>query len=200
MIFSKIRFCTIQTIIYPSPHSFIINRDYVENTSHINEIYKKVLYPIFDIKIDVNEDETYTVLKDDKNIAKVQNMEFNLNSLARTLAGHIEDKTWLLFVGERNSGKGVIQDGLISVFGDYIGTFNSENLISKPSIGEATKQNAWLCDLEFRRLVFGSELSIRLDNRGNHVNKLNGTLLKIIMSGGDKLTARTNGTQRPAII
>ncbi len=31
---------------------------------------------------------------------------YNLYRLARKLAGHIEDKNWMLFIGERNSGKG----------------------------------------------------------------------------------------------
>ena len=120
-------------------------------------------------------------------------MQYTLNSMSRKLAGHIiEDKDWLVMLGDRNSGKGVLQEAFTQAFEKYIGMFNTSVLLTKPTgCGEDSKLNAWMLDFEFTRIMFGSEIQIGLDNRGKHTTKLNGVLLKSL-TGGDKLKARSN--------
>ena len=68
---------------------FIINRDYIVDTTYVEQIYKDVIYPIFDVKYDDN----IIVMKDEN----YKNMQYTLNSMSRKLAGHIiEDKDWLI--------------------------------------------------------------------------------------------------------
>ena len=54
--------------------------------------------------------------------------------MARKLAGHIiEDKDWLIMLGDCNSGKGVLQEAFIQTFEKYIGMFNTSVLLTKPT-------------------------------------------------------------------
>lgn len=168
--------------------TFIINRDYVKDDTKEEEIYKRIFYPMFDIKTD-QEGKPY---EDEANKNKKQYMEYLLYVFARAMAGHVEDKRWLALIGERNSGKGVLYDFFKKAFEDYVGMFETGNLIAKTSLGEATKEFAWKFQFEFKRAVFGSELFVKLDKRGQHEVKLNGTLIKSISSGGDEHTARGN--------
>jgi len=161
-----------------------INRDYIPNNKLENEIYEKIFYPIFNIDFDENNEP----IKNDK----YQTMKYAIFQLSRKIAGHIEDKNWLFFLGGRNSGKGIIERLLSHCFEPYVKSFNSSNLISKKSMGEISKELAWMVDFEFSRLIFGSEIDQKLDNKGKNEIKFNGRLIKSIMSGGDELECRTN--------
>ena len=118
--------------------------------TYVEQIYKDVIYPIFDVKYDDNN----IVIKDDS----YKNMQYTLNSMSRKLAGHIiEDKDWLIMLGDRNSGKGVLQEAFIQAFEKYIGMFNTSVLLTKPmGCGEDSKLNAWMLDFEFTRIMFGN--------------------------------------------
>jgi len=162
----------------------IINRDYIPNNKLEKEIYEKIFYPIFNIDFDENNDP----IKNDK----YKTMKYAIFQLSRKIGGHIEDKNWLFFLGGRNSGKGIIERLLSHCFEPYVKSFNSSNLISKKTMGEISKELAWMVDFEFSRLIFGSEIDQKLDNKGRNEIKFNGRLIKSIMSGGDELECRTN--------
>jgi len=165
--------------------SFVIKRDYKENKSKVEDVFEKIFYPIFNVVRDENQN-----IVEDHNHGM---MKYILYNLARKLAGHIEDKDFMFWIGERNSGKGVIQDLIMEAFEKYIGSFDSNVLIQKPtSCGEASKESAWMLFFEFTRIMFASEFPIKTDMRGRHTIKMNGTLLKKLSSGGDKLQARGN--------
>tara|TARA_R110000868_G_scaffold411538_1_gene705203 strand:+ start:91 stop:2409 length:2319 start_codon:yes stop_codon:yes gene_type:complete len=160
----------------------IINRDYKPLEYDVNDINIKfildtILHPIFDI------DKNNSVETNENNTA---NMWFFLNKISRMLAGHIVDKKWLLFLGNRNSGKGVIQEILQNAFTKYIGSFNSSCLINKPSMGEDSKMSAWMLDFRFTRIMFGNEINM------SNKQKISGILIKQLVSGGDTITARRN--------
>ena len=162
--------------------TFIINRDYIVDDEKKDEINERVIYPMFN------------VIKDEKkdiiNNYAYKNMKYVLHKLSRMLAGHIEDKDFLLFFGERNSGKGVLEGLLKNTFENYINSFDTSNLIQKPtSFGETSKESAWQIPFEFSRIMFGSEIELKTI-RGKHITKLNGILIKKLISGGDALTAR----------
>ena len=161
----------------------IINRDYKtikydKNDINIKFVLDTILHPIFDI------DEINNSIETNEN--NTANMWFFLNKIVRMLAGHITDKKWLLFLGNRNSGKGVLQEILQNAFTKYIGSFNSECLINKNAIGESSKMSAWMLDFRFTRIMFGNELSM------NNKQTLSGILIKQLVSGGDTITARRN--------
>ena len=169
---------------------FIIDRNYedidnVEQSKQIeSEIYNRVLFPIFN----VSKNEKGEIKEEDYTY---KNMKYILHKLSRMIAGHIEDKELLVFLGERNSGKGMIQGFFLNTFGkNYIGSLNTSNLIQKPqSCGEADKEGAWLLGFEFSRIMFGSEIDCKTVN-GRHITKLNGASIKSITSGGDLLSCR----------
>ena len=77
-------------------------------------------------------------------------------------------------LGGRNSGKGIIERSLSNTFNPYVVSFNSSNLISKKTLGEISKELAWMVDFEFSRLIFGSEIDQKLDKTGRNDIKFNG--------------------------
>ena len=147
-----------------------INRDFNMklNSKLVNEVYDKILYPIFN---------------NDKEL-----MECWLNYIARGLAGHIEDKNWGVGIGERDCGKGVLVGMLENCFGEYCRSTNSENFLFKKGQSDSAKALSWLVPFEFRRLLLTNEITI--DSEGKY--RINGNTLKKLSSGGDKIEARVN--------
>jgi hypothetical protein len=82
-----------------------------------------------------------------------------ITMLSRMIAGHVEDKIWALYVGNRNCGKGVLEAFFRSTFQDYITTLSSDLFISKGNREGITdvKDLGWQMDCEFRRIAFMSE-------------------------------------------
>ena len=140
-----------------------INRDFQMADKKVKkQVYERVICPIFN---------------NDMEMAKTW-----LNYVARGLAGHIEDKNWAVSMGERNSGKGVIAGCIENAFGKYVMTTNGENLMYKNgNSGDAAKNNSWMVNTEFTRIIITNELTI--DSEGKH--KINGNIVKKLTSGGD---------------
>lgn len=118
-------------------------------------------------------------------------MDKALHFFSRAFAGCIEDKNFATFMGNRDSGKGVLYS-LLEAFGDYLKPFAIDNLLCSRENKEATpsevaKKLYWLLDYEFCRLMFSQEVP---ENDGNL--KLNAPLFKKLCSGGDVQTARRN--------
>ena len=82
-----------------------------------------------------------------------------LNFLARSIAGHFEDKNFATYMGNRNSGKGVQYDDLKYAFGDYIKPFEMSNILHEraTTTEQTSRQMYWLLDYEFVRLAIGQE-------------------------------------------
>lgn len=116
-----------------------------------------------------------------------KNCDSFLRLLARALAGHFEDKNWISYFGNRNSGKGVLYDLLKYTFGSYVGTFGVENVLClRQTNNVATARDMyWLMDLEFVRFALTQETP-------KEDMKINSKIIKSICSGGDTLTARRN--------
>eukprot|EP01048_Picozoa_sp_COSAG05_P017854 COSAG05_NODE_2511_length_2962_cov_2.243451_1_plen_823_part_00 len=151
-----------------TPHTlFKINRDFREPTPEAKQLLQtKVFEPIF-----VDKDRTNLF------------MQF----LARSIAGMYADKQWMVGLGERNSGKGVLMTLSEHSFGQYVKATNSENLLCKQgSTADVAKSLSWLIDYEFKRLAFSNEIEMS-DNAA-----INGALVKKLTSGGDILEARKN--------
>lgn len=101
---------------------------------------------------------------------------------ARALAGHVEDKLWLNMVGERDSGKGMLNRLLLRGFCSFIGLFNSGDITLKKSFESTERKNGFLSAFCNSRLVICSEVPTDV--------KFDGTLIKTCASGGDDVRFR----------
>jgi hypothetical protein len=102
--------------------------------------------------------------------------------IIRALAGHVEDKRWLVLFGNRNSGKGLLCELLESCFGKYIQTANCGSFSSAKTSNDPERERGWLIPMCHSRLIKVNEVE------SNTV--LNGGVIKSVCSGGDTLKAR----------
>jgi phage/plasmid-associated DNA primase len=94
------------------------------------------------------------------------------------------NKAYIL-VGNTGTGKGVKTTALEKSCGSFVGTFDINNFVHNPNNGaDAAKQLSWLKKIVHTRIALSSEA------RANMV--LCGMLLKMVVSGGDTITLRTN--------
>lgn len=112
---------------------------------------------------------------------------------ARGVAGHFEDKTWALYIGNRNCGKGVVDCLAKSALGSYHGSVEAQNLLCNSSRTlkqeQPEKQMAFAMDFQFCRLVFSQELPPPPKNKSI---KMNADIIKKLNSGGDPLKGKRN--------
>jgi hypothetical protein len=150
--------------------TFVISRDFnpLRNDDVIAQVHREVFDAIFD-----------------------SDAERAIHFFSRSMAGHVEDKTWGLFIGLRNCGKGVIENFFKNTFQQYIHALSSDLFLFERQGGAMsdTKKLSWLMDLEFARLTFTQEASFDATNKNV---KIDGNKLKKICSGGDYHTARKN--------
>jgi hypothetical protein len=116
-----------------------------------------------------------------------------LSFFARGVAGHFEDKAWSLYIGNRNSGKGVIDCLAKSSIGQYHANVEAQNLLCNSSRTlkqeQPEKQMAFAMDFQFARLTFSQELPPPPKNKSI---KLNADIIKKLCSGGDPLKGKRN--------
>jgi len=157
-----------------------IDRNYndIVSLEDYDNLYTNILNPIFSIK-DKKQDKT-----------RVQLMEYFLYRLSRIMAGHIEDKKWVLLEGLRNSGKGVLTLLLENAFERYVKITNSGNFVYKENTQDEAKKQSWMIDYQFVRLAFSQEITINKHSRTS--NKVDGNMIKKFCSGGDSIEARKN--------
>jgi hypothetical protein len=157
-----------------------IDRDYNDSVSlqSYNDLYKNILLPIFSIK--TKEEEP----------VRNRLMEYFLYRMSRIMAGHIEDKKWVLLEGLRNSGKGVLTLLLENAFERYVKITNSGNFVYKELSTDEAKKQSWMIDYQFVRLAFTQEITINKNSKTS--NKVDGNMIKKFCSGGDSIEARKN--------
>ena len=137
------------------------------NTAIIDDLKIKIFEPLFNKKTDLA-----------------------LQFFSRAFAGHCEDKNYATYLGNRDCGKGILFE-LFKAFGDYLKAFSLDNIlcnrISKFQEPKKSVELFWLLNLEFCRLAFSQETPD--PERGLKVNP---SLFKKLVSGGDTQTARRN--------
>ena len=112
-----------------------------------------------------------------------------LHFFARGIGGNVQDKSWGMFIGSRNCGKGVNECLFKNTFKDYIGSISSDLFIYKgKNTGDDLKLWGWVQDVESNRLCFIQESKI---NGSDSNLKLDGVMIKKI-SGGDVIQNRRN--------
>ena len=109
-----------------------------------------------------------------------------LTWFSRGVAGHVTDKAFGMWLGERNSGKSVLIGLLELALGrELVMTLNAETFMVKHNADpDTSKALGFLLQCEHARLVFTNECEV------DGQKKLNGALLKKFASGGDSITAR----------
>lgn len=108
-----------------------------------------------------------------------------LTMFARMISGNVKDKTWMNYIGPRNSGKGVCEALFRATFGEYISAISSDLFIADTSRKtNDVKELAWMMEMEFARVCFMNECA--------ETAKYSGKMLKEFNSGGDWKTSRRN--------
>jgi hypothetical protein len=112
--------------------------------------------------------------------------DYLLINLARALAGDGYKMKRILFgLGPSNTGKGVLTTALTLSCGDYIGSFNAENLAHRNTGQDEGQIMRWALLVRFCRIIISNEIK-------SHV-ELNGVMINKIASGGDSLIGRSHG-------
>jgi len=167
------------------------NRIYTNDTSRYNDIFTKILYPTFNIDFDEKG-----VIQENNNLQREQYMKYILHKLARMTAGHVESKEWMMLLGDRNSGKGIITLLFELGFTSYITSTLSNNFVATKKMGgtDASKLYSWMDKFDFSRICFINEIANEIDAQGNHIVKFDSEIIKKLTSGGDKIQCRNNFT------
>jgi len=148
--------------------------DFERNEIVRQEIYDNVLNPIFSVVESRNDYNERIILRD-----------YFLYKMSRIMAGHIEDKNWVLMLGLRDSGKGVLMDFFGNCFEKYISTTDAGSFRFKSNNG--AKNNSWIIDFIHRRLCLVSEIPME-----NMTDSIDGNMIKKFCSGGDEIEGRQN--------
>jgi phage/plasmid-associated DNA primase len=93
-------------------------------------------------------------------------------------------KRMLFGLGVTNSGKSILTKAVTLSCGDYVGSFNAENLAYRNSSNDEAQNNRWAMLLRFKRIIFSNEIKSSVE--------LNGNAIKKIASGGDTMIGRNH--------
>ena len=117
--------------------------------------------------------------------------DYLILNLARSLAGNKMKKIFF-GLGETNAGKSTYVNATLNTFGDYIGTFNGENLCIKNSSADEAQLMRWAYLLKYKRIIFSNEMK--------NESILSGNMMKKVSSGGDTLVGRIHGGEEKPFI
>ena len=110
--------------------------------------------------------------------------DYYMLSLARAIGGDMTKKA-LFGLGCTNGGKSTATKACINSFGEYVGTFNAENLAYTKSSSDEGAKVRWAFLMRFKRLIFSNEIKTDTELNGNDIKKFS--------SGGDGLVGRIHG-------
>lgn len=159
--------------------------------------FKKYDNEVFTLKyVDKNYEEEvnnkYIKILNDKILDPIMGKDKDsmLRYFSRSLFGTM-DKKWAVGLGPRDTGKSQITKLFELTFGNYIKTFNAENLMCmRMGGGDIAKKLSWLVPFQYCRLYFSNEMKTEDDN--NKKLTLDCNQIKSISSGGDTKEARQN--------
>lgn len=100
----------------------------------------------------------------------------------RALSNHYEDKLYCVFVGERNSGKGVLNDILSAAFGKAVGSFSFDEFTVRKTMESVERRRGFLSTFTHCSLAMSQEISSDAI--------VDSTLIKTACSGGDMVVCR----------
>jgi hypothetical protein len=145
----------------------------------------------FDYNDDVSQedmDEVQRCLFDPIFTEDAAQQKFFLERQARVMAGHVEDKYWMVMLGNRNCGKSVLVTLNTQSFPGYAVTTEANHFLAKKGSGDSARDLHWAVHLRSARAVYTNEIDMAEDGVKT---KLNGAMIKsIVASGGDEITCR----------
>jgi hypothetical protein len=138
-----------------------INQDWIiGETNYLNSIYNRLFIQPLGLEVG----------------------EYFLEQLARGL--FCDNPKRILFgLGEPGAGKSVLAKAITNACGEYIGTFNAENLAFNKGSSDEASQMRWMMLLKNCRIIFSNELKKDVELNANSIKKL---------TGRDNLVARTH--------
>jgi len=168
------------------PYDFTFER----NEKLIADLYKRVLDPMFAISDGIDKDGNIVPQSEEKKKVNRQMQRCILHRLARAVAGYYKDKNWFKLEGVRNSGKGILMMLLNSAIGPYMTQEDGRDFLLKKNSGttDAAKENQWLFGKNLVRILMVQEFMIPEGGK----SFINGTLIKSITSGCDKIKTRAH--------
>lgn len=104
--------------------------------------------------------------------------------LARGLAGDMM-KNIMFCLGDTDCGKSTLTTAITLSCGDYVGSFNAENLAYRNTSNDEAQIMRWAMLLRYKRFIFSNEMK--------STSEINGNMIKKIASGGDNLIGRNHG-------
>jgi hypothetical protein len=155
--------------------TIIIERNYAEyfknpNRTFINKIKDDIISKLFGDKT-----------------------ELALQFFSRAITGNIQDKNFMSYCGNRDCGKGIIYGNFKSAFGEYVTSFNLENMMCKRENNKSSdnaKENAWLIPFQYSRFAIAQETDENENNDIKQNYKISNKVMKNVVGGGDELEAR----------
>ena len=189
------KICFEDGVLFLKEKKFILWDDVYFNNKD-NEIYTTIIINRkFQSVFDERADEKWTKIKDDIKTALFDKIlgeqtDRMLQQLSRAVGGYYIDKDWALWIGERNCGKGCINELLMTAFEKYIFNLPSNCLLHSKFANKDTKENSWLIDLQFPRITLVQEFKKDSENQNNI--RVDGVAIKSIISGGDPQLSRKN--------
>ncbi len=112
-------------------------------------------------------------------------------NIARALMGDMMKRV-LFGLGTTDCGKTILTKALEYSLGDYVGSFNAENLLYRKSSNDEAQLMRWALLLRFKRIIISNEMK--------STSTINGNMLKKVSSGGDSLTGRLHGGNETSFI
>jgi len=109
---------------------------------------------------------------------------YYIHNIARALMGDLMKRV-LFGLGTTDCGKSIMTKAIEYSLGEYVGSFNAENLLYRKSSNDEAQLMRWAMLLRFKRIIISNEMK--------STSVLNGNMLKKVSSGGDSLTGRLHG-------
>lgn len=119
--------------------------------------------------------------------------------VARAAAGEHRDKQWCIFFGQRNSGKGVLQEINEKAFPGIVVTVASKSFAPQKGKGDAAFEMNWVIPSEHSRFTYANEIETTGGGQrsSNMPAVLQGSQLKMMQSGGDYILVRGHRELKP---
>jgi hypothetical protein len=161
-----------------------------------NEIYTTIIInrKFNDVFQNRNSDKSKEIIADIKTklFETILGSQSNtmLQQFSRAIGGYYMDKDWGLWIGERNCGKGCINELLVTAFEKYVTNLPSNCLLHSKFANKDTKEHSWMIDLQYPRITLVQEFKKDSEKQSNVI--VDGVAIKSICSGGDVQKSRKN--------
>ena len=109
--------------------------------------------------------------------------DYYILNIARALMGDMMKRV-LFGLGNTDCGKTILTKAIEYSLGDYVGSFNAENLLYRKSSNDEAQVMRWALLLRYKRIIISNEMK--------STSTINGNMLKKVSSGGDSLTGRVH--------